>query len=101
MNRAVRYFLLFLAFAMLHSAALYVLSVIAFVDSFGTSRGGHLGIWASVASILSWPGSAFGNLPVPLSGPWLLSSLCWGIFFLLAVLVAAKLIRHGKKRSTV
>ena len=54
-----------------------------------------MGILATVVSILSWPGSAFGDLPVPLSGPWLLSSLSWGIFILLAVLTAAKLVRHG------
>ena len=95
MKGTIKYFLWFLAFALLHSAALYVFTILAFVDSFGTSRGGHLGIWATVASILSWLGSAFGDLPVPLSGPWLLSSLCWGIFFLLAVLTSAKLMRHG------
>ena len=95
MKGAIKYFLWFLAFALLHSAALYVFTVLTFVDSFGTPRGGNVGILATVVSILSWPGSAFGDLPVPFSGPWLLSSLCWGIFFLLAVLTAAKLMRYG------
>src|SRR5438552_16444080 len=101
MKGTIKYFLWFLAFALLHSAALYVFTILAFVESFGTSRGGHLGIWGNVASILSWPGSAFGNLPVPLSGPWLLTSLCRRIFFLLAALIAANVIRRAKRHSSV